>query len=262
MSGNTPIELAAPFRSLLLVSLLAVWQLGCGGDSRVPPAAGDGSPAANISVSPVSAAAGSPDLTLIVNATQQFSFTSAAHKFNRVVWTAAGSDTALATNFVGSSQLTVVVPAPLLANPLQAKVRVEVWDLMGDAPDATSSSVTFNVTTASTPSPSITSISPASATAGSSAVTITITGSNFENQGFRNTSVAFWTTNPNNLHDFGTMLNTTFVSSGELTAIIPAALLQNPISVQIVVLTGDTMGMSDGFFGYPESNSVTFTVTP
>jgi len=177
MSGNTPIELAAPFRSLLLVSLLAVWQFGCG-DSRVPPAAGGRSPAANISVSPTSAVEGSPDLTLIVNATQQFSFTSAGHKFNRVVWTANGTDTALATTFLGSSQLTAVVPAPLLANPLQAKVRVEFWDLMGDAPDATSSSVTFNVTTASTTSPSITSISPASAKAGSSNVTITITGSN------------------------------------------------------------------------------------
>ena len=165
-------------------------------------------------------------------------------------------------NLFASSQLTAVLPAPLLADPLQAKVRVEVWDSMGDVPDATSSSVTFSVRTASTPAPSITSISPASAKAGSSNVTITITRSNFENQDFRNTSVAFWTTDPHNLHDFGTMLNTTFVSSGQLTAVIPAALLQNPISVQVVVLTGDTMGMSDGFFGYPESNSVTFTVTP
>jgi hypothetical protein len=32
--------------------------------------------------------------------------------------------------------------------------------------------------------------------------------------------------------------------------------------VQIVVLTGDSMGMSDGFFGYPKSNAVTFNVTP
>jgi hypothetical protein len=57
------------------------------------------------------------------------------------------------------------------------------------------------------------------------------------------------------------MLFTTFVSSNQLMAVIPAALLEEPTDVQIVVLTGDSMGMSDGFFGYPKSNSVTFTVT-
>jgi hypothetical protein len=204
---------------------------------------------------------GSPDLTLTVTATQHFLFTSADHKFNQVVWTANSTDTALATTFVSSSQLMAVVPAPLLDNPLQAKVRVDVWDVMGDVPDATSSSVTFSVTSASAAAPSITSISPESAGAGSSDVTITITGSNFENQ-FLHSSVAFWTTDPKNLHDTGTMLKTSFVSSSQLTAVIPAALLQNPTSVQIVVLTGDPIGMSDGFFGYPKSDSVTFTVTP
>jgi hypothetical protein len=243
---------------IALLTATVVALLGCGGSSSsLPP----GPSLANISISPTSAAVGSPDLAVIVTATQQFSFISADHKFNRLVWTANGTDTALATTFVSSSQLTAVVPAPLLANPLQAKVRVEVWDLIGDVPDATSSSVTFSVTTASAASPSITSISPASAGAGSSQVTITITGSNFENQ-FLHTSVAFWTTDPNNLHDHGTMLDTTFVSSNQLTAVIPAALLQNPTSVQIVVLTGDPIGMSDGFFGYPKSNSVTFAVTP
>jgi hypothetical protein len=258
MSGNRQVAIATS-RSLLIVSLLTLWQLGCGGSPLRP--AGGGSPAANISLSPASAAVGSSDLALIVTATQPFSFTSADHKFNQVVWTANGTDTALETTFVNSSQLTAIVPASLFASPLQAKVRVEVWDIMGDVPDATSSSVTFSVTSASAASPSITSISPESAQAGSSDVTITITGSNFDNQ-FLHTSVAFWTTDPSNLHDHGTMLHTTFVSSDQLTAVIPADLLHNPNSVQIVVLTGDPMGMSDGFFGYPKSNSVTFIVTP
>ena len=258
MSRDRQVALAT-FRNLLVVSLLTLWQLGCGG-SPVRPAGG-GSSAANISLSPASAAVGSSDLALIVTATQQFSFTSADHKFNQVVWMANGTDTALTTTFLSSSRLTAVVPATLLTNPLQAKVRVEVWDIMEDVPDATSSSVTFSVTSASAASPSITSISPESANAGSSDVTITISGSNFDNQ-FLHTSVAFWTTDPNNLHDHGTMLHTTFISSSQLTAVIPADFLQNPNSVQIVVLTGDPMGMSDGFFGYPKSNSVTFAVTP
>ena len=43
---------------------------------------------------------------------------------------------------------------------------------------------------------------------------------------------------------------------------IPANLLLSTTSVQIVVMNGDIMGMTDGYFGYPRSNSVTFTVTP
>src|SRR4029077_6740947 len=114
MRGNRQVALAM-FRSLLVVSLLVLWQLGCGSPpvppagagSPVPPAGG-GSRAANISLSPASADVGRPDLRGIVTATQQFSFTSADHKFNRVVWTANGTDTALETTFVNSSQLTAV----------------------------------------------------------------------------------------------------------------------------------------------------------
>jgi IPT/TIG domain-containing protein len=109
--------------------------------------------------------------------------------------------------------------------------------------------------------PLIASISPVSVPAGSPDLTLTITGSKFDNK-FLGQSIAFWTTDPNNLHDHGKMLFTTFVSSNQLAAVIPAPLLQNPTVVQIVVLTGDSMGMSDGFFGYPKSNAVTFNVTP
>jgi hypothetical protein len=47
-----------------------------------------------------------------------------------------------------------------------------------------------------------------------------------------------------------------------LTAVIPAKLLQSPTSVRIVVMNGDVQGMSDGYFGYPRSNALTFAVTP
>jgi IPT/TIG domain len=115
-------------------------------------------------------------------------------------------------------------------------------------------------TAAAAAAPVITSISPGTVTEGSNDVTVTINGSKFENK-FLNQSIAFWTTD-SNLHDHGTMLLTTFVSSTQLTVVIPTTLLQNPNSVQIVVLTGDSMGMSDGFFGYPRSNAVSFTVSP
>jgi len=57
-------------------------------------------------------------------------------------------------------------------------------------------------------------------------------------------------------------LDTTIISDSQLKVVIPAKLLESPTSVQIVVMNGDVMGMSDGYFGYPRSNSVTFTVTP
>ena len=129
-------------------------------------------------------------------------------------------------------------------------------------PKGTTLSPPSNPSASSNPTPSIIAISPVNATAGSSDITLTITGSNFENESFKHSSVVFWTTDPNNLHDHGKMLLTTFVSETELAAIIPADLLQSSSSVRIVVLNGDQMGMSDGFFGYPRSNDVKFIVSP
>ena len=110
-------------------------------------------------------------------------------------------------------------------------------------------------------SPSISSISPSTVAAGSPDVTVTINGSNFGHFGHFVSSTAFWTTN-GNLHDTGTWLQTTIVNQSQVTAVIPAALLQALTSVQIVVMNGDIQGMSDGYFGYPRSNVITFTVTP
>lgn len=246
-------------KSVIVGSLLVVWQLGCGGgspQSKIPQP----SPQADISLSPANAIVGSPDLILTITATPKFSFFT-GHKYTQAIWTANGTDTALTSIFLSSSELTAVVPASLLANPVRATLHVEVRNTPEDVPVAVSTSIAFIVTTPSALQPTITSISPPTAQVGNSDVTITISGSNFESQ-FLHWSVAFWATNPDNLHDTGTMLQTTFVSSSELNAVIPAALLQDPGSVQIVVLNGDVMGMTDGYFGYPKSNSVTFTVTP
>jgi len=205
--------------------------------------------------------AGSPDLTLAIMGSQTFSFTSAAHKVNKVVWLANGTETPLSATFVSSSQLSAFLPATLLTDAVTAKLRVEIWDRQGDAPIAISSSVPFQVTPPSIPAPSISSISPSTVAAGSADVTITINGSNFGHYGHFVWSTAFWTTN-GNLHDTGTWLQTTIISSDQLTAVIPATLLKNSTSVQIVVMNGDVMGMGDGYFGYPRSNSLIFTVTP
>ena len=243
--------------------LIIIWQFACGGGTptQSPTSNSSGNPSANISISPGSATVGSPDLILTVSGSKDFTFSSAAHKFSQVVWSQGGIDTLLLTTFVSDSQLTAILPAPLLASAVTAKVRVEIWDVQGDAPIATSSSVPFQVTSPPPPTPSISSISPSTVAAGSPDVTITINGSNFGHYGHFTWSTAFSTTN-GNLHDTGTWLQTAIISSSQLTAVIPAKLLQSPNSVQIVVMNGDVMGMSDGYFGYPRSNSVAFTVTP
>jgi hypothetical protein len=248
--------------SWIVVGFLIMWQFACGGGTlrQSPESNSSGKPSANISISPGSAMVDSPDLILTVSGSKNFTFSGSSPKFSQVVWSQGGIDTSLLTTFVSSSQLTAILPAPLLASAVTAKVRVEIWDAQGDAPIATSSSVSFQVTS-TTPTPSISSISPSTVAAGSPDVTITINGSNFGQYGHFIWSTAFWTTN-GNLHDTGTWLQTTIISSGQLTAVIPARLLQSPNSVQIVVMNGDVMGMSDGYFGYPRSNSVTFTVTP
>src|ERR1051325_1359909 len=124
---------------------------------------------------------------------------------------------------------------------------VAIWEMGCGSPASrsippTQSTNGSGTTAAAAAAPVITSISPATVAEGSGDVTLTINGSKFENE-FLHQSVAFWTTD-SNLHDHGFMLLTTFVSSTQLTAVIPGALLQNPATVQIVVLNGDSMGMS------------------
>jgi hypothetical protein len=199
-------------------------------------------------------------LILTITGSNNFTFFN-GHWQSEVLWSQGGIDTPLLATFASSSQLSATLPAALLASPVTATVRVEIWDRIENTRVATSSSVPFQVTSTFTPTPSISSISPSTVAAGSPNVTITINGSNFGHYGHFIWSTAFWTTN-GNLHDTGTSLQTTIVSSTQVTAVIPAALLQSPTSVQILVMNGDVMGMSDGYFGYPRSNSVTFTVGP
>ena len=247
-------------KSLLVVGLLVALQLGCGGSPhgvvKNPPS----NAKANISISPTYATPGSADLTITITASNTFSLGGGGTWINKVVWSANGIETELSTTLISSSQLTAIIPAALLTSAVQAELRVEVWDRIEGSLVATSSSVPFTVAS-TTPSPSISSISPSEVVVGSPDVTITIDGSNFGHYGHFIWSTAFWTTN-GNLHDTGTWLETTILSNNQLTAVIPAKLLKNPNSVQIVVINGDIMGMSDGYFGYPRSNSVIFSVTP
>lgn len=106
--------------------------------------------------------------------------------------------------------------------------------------------------------PSITAISPAGATAGSSDITVRITGSNFKGPDGQspNGTFALWVVNGD------LELDSRFVSGTELTAVIPAVLLHDPVAAKIAVVTGDPMAWTDGYRRYPRSNALDFAVSP
>lgn len=101
--------------------------------------------------------------------------------------------------------------------------------------------------------PVITAITPQEAVAGLPELGIRITGLNFVDAAPELTTLAVWTGATTRV------LNTTFVSSTEVTAIVPASALAKPGTATVYVVNGDVMGIGDGT-RYPTSNSVTFRI--
>jgi hypothetical protein len=233
-------------RTTILWFLLVFGLSGCGSTPSTPPSTHT-SPTPSISVSPVSAAVGDSDVALTVTASGGLTFFDAPHNMSLVVWSANGSNTSLTTNFVNSTKLTAVIPAALLASPVNAQVLVETGDPGGAAPPSQSNSVDFSVTT---PEPSISSISPTGAAAGSPDVTLTISGTGFVN-GNRYHSIPTWSTNGSDIS-----LSIASITDTRITAVIPAALLTKPITSAITV---QTWHFADSF-PTAVSNSVDFTV--
>jgi IPT/TIG domain len=231
-------------QAIIWVLILLINLVGCGSDSNPrnrPPSE------PNISISPVSATAGSSDVVLTVTGSK---FVSDTHNKSVVVWSANGIDTFLATTLDSNTQLTAVIPAALLVNPVNAKVLVETGDPIGSLPLSRSDSITFQVTAVQPGSVSISAISPVSTVAGSPDLTLTITGSNFATGNASSFhSAVVWSVND-------TYLNATVVSDTQIIAVVPAALLINPIKAKISV---EIWFFADSF---PSgvSNSVDFTV--
>jgi IPT/TIG domain/Galactose oxidase, central domain len=227
---------------VLLVVFVATSGCGSGSSAQVHSAA------TISSISPTSAVPGSADITLTLTGSH---FPDAPLNHSRAAWSINGSVSLLPTVFVSSTQLTAVVPASFLINPVTAQVLVETGDFKGDSPLRRSNSVNFSVATPPPGKPSISSISPTTAAPGSPDVTLTITGSNFDGAGVIRSRV-LWSAN-------GTMtpLATTFASSNQLTAVIPAALLSNPVTALVLVQNWDNI---EGGV-HATSNSVSFSVS-
>jgi uncharacterized protein (TIGR03437 family) len=141
-----------------------------------------------------------------------------------------GKTWTLTTSFVDSSRLTGAIPAEALASPCEAAIYVRISSDEGGS--ALSQALPFTVREGA----ALHSISPSSVEAGSPGFTLGTNGS-----GFAASSVVKWN---------GAPLATTFVSSSQLTAAVPAALVASAGNAEITVA-----GPLD------TTNAVTFTVT-
>jgi hypothetical protein len=239
------------------IPLLTVWVVALGACGEEDNSLGIGPPpppTPSISISPASAVAGGSDVTLTITGAN---FAGAAHNRSYAVWSVNGASTVLATTFVTSSQLTAVIPTALLSQPVTAEVFVETGDVMDDVPLQKTLAASFEVTQ---PNPLI-SISPTDAVAGRADLVLNITGATASFAGApHNRSWAVWSMNGNN-----TVLATTFVSSTQLTAVIPATLMTTPVAAQVFVSTGDPMGdflLQSNSIGFRVSEATASTTTP
>jgi hypothetical protein len=172
-------------------------------------------------ISPATTVAGSGGFTLTITGTNFV--TNSVVRWN-------GSDRT--TGFVSSTVLTATIPASDVATAGTANVTV-----FNPAPGGgESGAVTFTI---NNPAPTISSISPATAVAGSGGFTLIITGTNFVTN-----SVVRWN---------GNDLTTGFVSSTVLTAIIPASDVATAGTANVTVFNPAPGG------GAPDT--ATFTIT-
>ncbi len=138
----------------------------------------------------------------------------------------------LTTTFVSATQLTASVPAANVASAGTASVVV-----FNPAPGGgTSAAQTFTI---NNPVPTLASLSPSSATSLGSAFTLTVNGTNF-----RSGSVVRWN---------GAARTTTFVSTTQLTASIPATDIQTAGTATVTVFNASPGGGVSG--------NATFTIT-
>jgi hypothetical protein len=163
-------------------------------------------------ITPASVTVGSAGFTLTVNGANYV--VGGPLGASQVVFGGA----ALNTAFVNSGKLTAAVPAQTKTGAVQVSVSNP-----GGFP---SNSVTLQVL----PAPSITSLSPASAIAGGPAFALQVNGA-----GFTDSQQVLWNGNP---------LSTGFVSANQLTAAVPASLIQGAGSAQVAIRTSD--GVTSG----------------
>jgi uncharacterized protein (TIGR03437 family) len=176
-------------------------------------------------LSPNSATAGGPSFTVTINGSGFLSGST-------LVW----NSSSLTTSFVNFNQLTASVPANLIAT--QGSARVTVTNPGG----AASNVVTFPINNF------ISSLSPASATAGGPAFTLTVNGS-----GFLVGSTLQWNGSP---------LSASYVSGTQLTASVPAGLIANAGSASVTAVNPGGIPLGSAIFTINPSPPAISSLSP
>lgn len=179
-----------------------------------------------ISISPSSIAAGSASITLSVTG-------SGFIDSSEVNW----NGTALTTGYVSTTSLTATIPTADLATAGAANVTVT-----NPAPGGGTSGAAIFTVSGSNPVPSISSLAPVNALAGSAAFTLTVNGTNFVPG-----SLVNWN---------GAALATTYVSGAQITAQVPAADIASSSTANIAVTNPAPGGGSSGTWTFPINNPV------
>ena len=212
-------------RSLSALLLLATI-LSCAKTSTVDNTGGTSNPVPVITaIAPASVTAGDPAFILTVTGTDFIS--SSTIKWNGTV---------LTTTYISAAQLTATVSASFIASAGTANITV----FNGTPGGGTSNAAIFTIgTIATNPVPSISSLSPASVTAGAASFTLTVNGTNF---------IGSSTINWN-----GTPLTTVFINTLQLTASVSNALVATAGTAPVTVITPAPGGGT--------SNALPFTIT-
>jgi hypothetical protein len=180
------------------------------------------------SLSPNSVMASEPDVTVTLTG-------SRFRSDDIVSWTKGGVTTSLTSAFVSSTQVTVLVPSALTVD--QGSATIQVTNVRGRS----SAAVPFTVTT---DVPAISNITPSSIPAFSGDTTIVVTGVRF-----RSDDILRWTAN-----GVTTPLVTTFVSSTQMSAIVPATLLTSNLPPSVTII--DRRGQVSNAFAISITNPI------
>ena len=168
------------------------------------------------SISPTSVNANSPQFILKIlgnNLVQQ----------TQVTWiTSAGSIPLPQATFISINELDQTIPSALIENPGTVNISVTTpTPGGGTSPSASQPPIVFTINAVSSPTPTVTSLSPTSVLAGAAATTVTITGTNFVSQ----STVAI----------SGANRTTTFVNPTSLEVSLSAADLSTPQNLSLTV---------------------------
>ena len=206
------------------IGALALSLTNCGGKSSTPPPTAQNPVPSITSISPTSATAGGAAFTLTVTGTNFIS--------GSVVRWGGASRT---TTYSSSTQLTASISADDISPG--GTVAVTVFNPTPGGGTSGGSNFTIN-----NPVPTVTSLSPSSATAGSGDFTLTVNGTNFVNG-----SVVTWN---------GADRTTTFVNSGQLTASITAADIATADTAGVTVFNPAPAGGISNTMNFPVNNPV------